>query len=190
MCVESVRTKLIDPRTMSFTDASADTDSQITRSGGTVKPCDWNDKKPVSRVNVVMLTMLLRGWMKSTRTPPPVHAPVGTRMFMEADVTAVLVMSTISACGDSTATRVTVAVRPVNENVAPCAETPAISSASRGDYATRNVALPLMRAPTEPPIDAEAIVAVKPVKWRPPPVVPCEIERAPDVPAARMFVEM
>ena len=69
-------------------------------------------------------------------------------------------------------------VAAANVNVVPWDERPAIA------YATRNVALPETRAPTDPPSDADAQVAL-PLK-----LIGPVIDRAPDAPAVRMFVEM
>jgi len=92
------------------------------------------------------------------------------------------VISTISATGVSTLiptmAPLNSPLEPVNVNVAPWAANPAIA------YATRNVALPETRAPTEPPIEDDAIVALPLNEIGP------EIDREPDTPAVRMFVEM
>lgn len=126
--------------------------------------------------------------MKSTETLPPDHSPVGTRITLCAESCAA-VMSTISAVRDSTLIPTTAptndAPEPLKVNVAPCALNPAIvGHAAATDYATRKVALPEMRAPTEPPIEAEAKVAF-PLNDNGP-----AIARAPEVPAARTVLEM
>ena len=97
---------------------------------------------------------------------------------------AAVVISVTSATGVSTDTPVTMAPNGapptgVNVNVAPWAETPAMSR-----YATRKVALPLMRSPTEPPIEADEHVALPLNEIGP------LMSRAPEVPAARIVVEM
>lgn len=99
------------------------------------------------------------------------------------------VMSTTSAVGVSTLIPTTAptndAPEPLKVNVAPCALNPAIvGHAAATDYATRKVALPETRAPTEPPIEAEARVAFPLNEMGP------LIERAPDVPAVRIVAEM
>ncbi len=119
--------------------------------------------------------------MKSTEMLAPLHSPVGTSTLAPGASTTE-VISTTSAVGVSTLTPTTapenVAREPVNVNVAPWAANPAIA------YATRNVALPLTRAPTEPPIEDDAIVAL-PLNESGP-----EIDRLPDTPAVRIVVEM
>ena len=109
---------------------------------------------------------------------PPDHSPVGTTTFAPAG-SAAEAISTTSAAGVSTEMPETIACTPLNVKVAPCAETPAMSP-----YATRKVALPLIRAPTEPPIEADARVALPLNEIGP------EIARAPEVPAARIVVEI
>jgi len=119
--------------------------------------------------------------MKSSDTPPPDHSPVGTRTAYP-DGSLGDVISTISATGVSTLMPTTAPAKfprePVNVNVAPLAANPAIA------YATRNVALPEMRAPTEPPIEDEATVALPLNEIGP------EIDREPEAPAVRIVVEM
>lgn len=109
---------------------------------------------------------------------PPVCAPVGTRTGGCPTGHDDGVISTISACGASTDSRVIVALTPQNVKVAPAATNPAIA------YATRKVALPEMRAPTDPPIDADARVAL-PLNDTGP-----EMDSEPDVPALSTLVEM
>ena len=119
--------------------------------------------------------------MKSKEIRPPDHSPVGTRTLCPAGSNGD-VISTISAAGVSTLMPTTAPLKsprePANVKVAPWAANPAIA------YATRNVALPEMRAPTEPPIEDDAMVAL-PLNESGP-----EIDREPDAPAVRMFVEM
>ncbi len=119
--------------------------------------------------------------MKSREMLPPDHSPVGTRMDVpEGSLGDVI--STTSATGVSTLIPTTAPWKlprePANVNVAPWAANPAIA------YATRNVALPETRAPTEPPIEDDAMVALPLNEIGP------EIDREPDTPAVRMFVEM
>lgn len=119
--------------------------------------------------------------MKSTEMFAPLHSPVGTSTLAPGK-SVTEVMSTTSAVGVSTLIPTIapekVAREPMNVNVAPWAPNPAIA------YATRNVALPLIRAPTEPPMEDDAIVAL-PLNESGP-----EIDRLPDTPAVRIVVEM
>ena len=90
---------------------------------------------------------------------PPEYSPVGTMIDWFAEAVGG-VMSTIFASGVSTETPVTLAVRfpllLVNVNVAPCAER---LTSHPHRYASRQVAEPLTKSPTDPPSDAEAMVA-------------------------------
>ena len=109
---------------------------------------------------------------------PPDQSPVGTTVSVPRGATAE-VISVTSAVGVSTLIPVTIALYPANENVAPWADTPAMSP-----YATRKVALPLMRAPTDPLTEADARVALPLNDIGP------LMDRAPLVPAERIVVEM
>ena len=135
---------------------------------------------PMMPFSVVMLG----AHMKSTDTAPWLtQSPVGTRFIAAVAVLNADVMLTYSAVGSSTATRVAVRTTELpaagaNEKVEPCATNPAIA------YATRKVALPEMRAPTEPPIEADASVAA-PLNDTGP-----LIESWPEVPAASTPLEM
>jgi len=99
------------------------------------------------------------------------------------------VISTTSAVGVSTLIPTTAptndAPEPLKVNVAPCALNPAIvGHAAATDYATRKVALPEMRAPTDPPSEDDARVAFPENDIGP------EMDSAPEVPATRMTEEM
>ena len=110
---------------------------------------------------------------------PPDHAPVGT-MWMWFTGWIELVMSTTSATALSTESATMVALSEPNVNVPPWAVTPAMSH----DYATRNVAFPLMRSPTLPPTLADMHVAL-PLKDIGP-----VIASDPETPAASTVLEM
>lgn len=148
--------------------------------------------RPVKDSVPLLPTMFLRDivavpQMKSTDTAPWLNqSPVGTNRRLAVAVLSADVILTYSAVGCSTESRVAVNTTDVsawvppnaNEKVDPCATNPAIA------YATRKVALPEMRAPTEPPIEADASVAVPENDTGPP------IDKVPEVPAASTFVAM
>lgn len=171
--------KVADPRTNSPTRTSVLADSRMQRLV-TLYLGDENVSGPIPRT-MPWISPVAVVAMKSREMRPPDHSPVGTRTLYPLGSLGD-VISTISAAGVSTLSPTTAPWRlprePANVNVAPWAANPAIA------YATRNVALPEMRAPTEPPIEDDAQVAL-PLKEMGP-----LIDREPDVPAVRMFVEM
>ncbi len=172
--------KRSDPLTKSPTLARLSAAMRTARLD-TVMFGEANVTSPTRRTNASGATPLGVA-MYSTSTLPPDQSPVGT-MIRWPCASSTPVMSTTSASGDETDKDVTAAPkRPAapasNVKVAPWAANPAIA------YATRNVALPEMRAPTEPPIEDDAMVALPLNEIGP------EIDREPEAPAVRMFVEM